>query len=70
MGIYDEWKKDIEKKIEKYTKKDIKEKIPAIIKRCPKCMQLTLEYDPKTGKIHCKNCGFQEHIPMTKEAKK
>ncbi len=52
MGIYEEWKKNIEKKIKKYTKEEElkKEKIPAIVKRCPKCHKLTLEYDPKTGR--------------------
>lgn len=68
MGIYDEWKKDIESKIKKYTKEEIskKEKIPAIVKRCPKCKKLTLEFDPETGKIHCTSCGFEEHIKMVK----
>ncbi len=52
MGIYEEWKKNIEKEIKKFTKEEeFKEKIPAIIKRCPKCHKLTLQYDPKTGKI-------------------
>ena len=65
MGIYKEWKKGIEKKIKKYTKEEeLKEKIPAIIKRCPKCHKLTLQYDLKTGRIYCTSCGFEEHIPM------
>ena len=68
MGVFEEWKKGMEKKLKKYTKEEeIKEKIPAIIKRCPKCNNLSLEYDPKTGRIYCTKCGFEEHIPMTKE---
>ena len=68
MGIYENWKKSIEKKIKKYTKEEEfkKEKIPAIVKRCPKCHKLTLEYDPKTGRIYCTSCGFEEFIPMAK----
>lgn len=67
MGIFKDWKKDMEKKISKYSKDEqLKEKIPAIMKRCPKCNNLTLEYDPKTGRIHCTSCGFEEFIPMTK----
>ncbi len=66
MSIYEEWKKDIEQKIKKFTKEEIKEKIPAIVKRCPKCHKLTLEYDPKTGRIHCTSCGFEVYIPMAK----
>ena len=62
MGIYKEWKKEIEKKIKKYTKEE--EKIPALIKRCPKCHKLTLQYDPKTGRIYCTSCGFEEHISI------
>lgn len=42
------------------------EKIPAIIKRCPKCQSLSLEYDPKTGRIYCTKCDFEEHIPLIK----
>ena len=66
MGIYDEWKKDIESKFKKYSREDIKEKIPAIVKRCPKCHNLSLEYDPKTGRIYCTKCGFEENIKQVK----
>ncbi len=64
MGIYDKWKKEIEEKLNKLNDRERIEKIPAIIKRCPKCSHLTLEYDPKTGRIRCSNCGFEEYIPM------
>ena len=43
------------------------EHIPALIKRCPKCSQLSLEFDPKTGIIRCIKCGFEERLPMFKE---
>ena len=67
MGIYEEWKKDVESKIKKFTKEEkIKEKIPAIIKRCPKCHNLTLQFDPKTGRIYCTSCGFEEFISRIK----
>ncbi len=68
MGMYDEWKKEVEEKISKFTKDEkLKEKIPAVIKRCPKCFNLSLEFDVKKGRIYCTKCGFEEHIPMTKE---
>lgn len=68
MPIYDQWKKDMEKRLRKAFKEPQFEKIklPAIIKRCPKCHNLTLEYDPKTGRIYCTKCGFEEHIPLIK----
>jgi ribosomal protein S27E len=68
MGIYDKWKKDMEKKIKTYTKEEMskKEKIPAVIRRCPKCHKLTLEFDPETGKIKCTSCGFEVFIPQIK----
>jgi transcription initiation factor TFIIIB Brf1 subunit/transcription initiation factor TFIIB len=44
----------------------MKEKIPAVIKRCPKCHKLTLEFDPETGRIYCTSCGFKEHIKVVK----
>ncbi len=63
MSIYNEWKEDIEKKI-----KDVDiEQIPALIKRCPKCNNLSLDFDVKTGKIKCSECGFEEHIPIFKK---
>ena len=40
------------------------EKIPAVIRRCPVCHALSLEYDPKTGRIYCTKCGFEEHMPV------
>ena len=68
MGVYDEWKKNVGKKIEKFSKDEkLKEKIPAMIKRCPKCFSLSLEFDIKTGRIYCTKCGFEEHIPIIKE---
>jgi ribosomal protein S27E len=42
------------------------EKIPSVIKRCPKCNHLTLEYNPDTGEIRCTNCGFKENLMMTR----
>ena len=68
MGIYDKWKKGVEKKIKKYTKEEEfkKEIIPAIVKRCPKCHKLTLQYYPKTGRIYCTSCGFEEYVKVVK----
>jgi len=63
MGVYEEWKKEVEEKISKFTKDEkLKEKIPAVIKRCPKCFELSLEFDVKQGKIRCTKCGFEENI--------
>lgn|GEM_PF-3170984 len=43
------------------------EQIPQIIKRCPKCQNLSLTYDPETGKIRCSKCGFEESLPKIGE---
>ena len=43
-----------------------KEKIPAVIRRCPKCNNLSLEYDIEKGRIKCSRCGFEENIPQIK----
>ncbi len=64
MSIYSEWKKDIEEKLKMGFEK---EKIPAVIKRCPKCKRLTLEYDAEKGRIYCTSCGFEERIPIIKK---
>lgn len=63
MSIYDKWKEDIEKKL----KNRHIEHIPALIKRCPKCNNLSLDFDVKTGKIKCSKCGFEENIPIFKK---
>ena len=63
MGVYEDWKKEVEGKLEKGFDK---EKIPAVIKRCPKCFNLSLEFDVKTGRIYCTKCGFEEHMQMIK----
>jgi len=46
--------------------KEIIEKIPTIVKRCPKCNNLSLEFDPKTGRIHCTKCSFTEYLKTVK----
>jgi len=59
MAIYEEWKKDIEEKL-----KDVGlDKIPARVKRCPYCNSLSLEFDQKTGRVFCTQCGFEIFLP-------
>lgn len=50
------WKKRVEEMVNT-------ENIPQVLKRCPKCNALSLEFDTKTGKIKCIKCGFNENIP-------
>lgn len=65
MGIREEWKKEIEKKLKKMPADEL-EKFPMLVKRCPQCHNLSLEFDPKTGKFYCKNCGFEAVIELMK----
>lgn len=62
MSIYEEWKKDVEEKLGKLRL----DKIPAVVKRCPKCNSLSLEFDQKTGRIFCTKCGFEQSFPKYK----
>ena len=57
MGIYDKWKKEVEVKFEKES---------SIVKRCPKCLSLSLKFDEKTGRLYCTECGFEEYINIIK----
>jgi len=41
------------------------EKIPAPVKRCPKCHNLSLEFDP-SGTIKCTKCGFEQKMKVMK----
>ena len=59
MSIYKEWKKDVEEKL----RKPGLDKIPAVVKRCPKCISLSLEFDQKTGRVFCTKCGFEMFFP-------
>lgn len=63
MGVYEDWKRDLEKTLGKGFSK---EKIPSIIKRCPRCFNLSLEFDIEKGKIICRRCGFEENINLYK----
>ena len=47
--------------------KEPPDKVPAIIQRCPKCKNLSLEYNPETGLLKCTKCGFEEHLPQIKD---
>lgn len=42
------------------------EKIPALIKRCPQCKSLSLEFDADTGVLKCTKCGFESKLQMMK----
>ena len=56
----EEYFKDLDKKLSE--RKEKIEKIPAEIKRCPKCKKLTLEFDPEQGRIHCTSCGLEYYL--------
>tara|TARA_Y100000310_G_scaffold252835_1_gene259577 strand:+ start:270 stop:455 length:186 start_codon:yes stop_codon:yes gene_type:complete len=59
---YEEWKKGIIDKI-----KNIGfEKVPSLVKICPKCQNISLEFDVKAGIIKCTKCGFEEKLPILK----
>lgn len=60
MTEIDDLKKLIKEKI-KDDKFDV-ENIPVMIKRCPRCNNMTLEYDDKTKKLICRSCGFEVYI--------
>lgn len=34
---------------------------------CPVCNQQSLQFDQKSGRIRCSNCGFEEVIPFMKK---
>ena len=36
-------------------------------KLCPNCNQQTLQFDQKSGRIRCSNCGFEEVIPSIRK---
>ncbi len=55
---YEGWKKELDNLVGEKSF-DI-EKIPVVVKRCPKCSSLSLEFDAKTGRISCTKCGFEE----------
>jgi len=49
--------------------KDIIEPKPPV-RKCPKCGQMTLQFDLKTGRMHCTNCGFEQKMPVAGNIKK
>ena len=57
---YENWKKNIGDKL----KNNEFEELPQIVKMCPKCQFISLEFDVKTGNIKCKKCGFEENLPI------
>ncbi|HLD07066.1 MAG TPA: hypothetical protein VJC16_06070 [Candidatus Nanoarchaeia archaeon] len=36
--------------------------IPSVVKRCPQCRALALEFS--AGGIRCAKCGFSEQLPV------
>lgn len=49
-----------------HDKIDKGEPVPHIIKRCPKCQNLSLIYDHETNKIKCSKCGFEQTLQVIK----
>lgn len=64
MDRLDRWKDDIVRRMGRGELET--ERIPSVIKRCPACHRLSLEYDPNTGRISCSRCGFSENLPIIK----
>ena len=45
------------------------EKIVSPVKRCPKCYNLSLEFDAQTNQIRCTKCGFVQGLPLINRLK-
>ena len=60
--VHEVWKKEINDKLREFGFK----KLPQIVKRCPQCQSISLEFDVKLGKIKCIRCGFEENLPILK----
>ncbi|MBW3003938.1 TFIIB-type zinc ribbon-containing protein [Candidatus Woesearchaeota archaeon] len=58
MDLYSKWKKHVQKELNELTEL----KPTKVDAKCPKCLTLNLEFDPSTGKVHCKNCGYEDYI--------
>ena len=62
----DSMPKDLFAKWRKHVKEELAElpkiKPTKVSAKCPKCLKDTLEFDPETGMVHCKSCGFEEYI--------
>ena len=56
--VGEEWRKEIDEKF----KDKIPDSIPAVLRRCPQCKQLSLQYDPDTATLHCDKCGFKHTL--------
>lgn len=55
----DKWNRDIRNIL----KKGNMEKLPAVVKRCPVCSNLSLEFDAEQSRVYCTKCGFEEKFP-------
>ena len=65
-AVYEQWRKEVERKLAGIPAEKQVEKIQAIVRRCPQCRQLGLEFDPNTGIIKCSRCGFEVKLKMIK----
>ncbi len=65
MDIGD-WKGEIKRIFNRDDRKIKFEKMPQLVKRCPKCGNLALEFDTNSGRIYCTRCGFEEHVKQVK----
>ena len=60
--VYAAWKTDISNKLKKIV--IFREKMPTVLKRCPKCHMLSLDFEPDSGRLFCTRCGFEEHLKL------
>ena len=50
---------DFEKEVMKRLQEGIKpEDLPGVVKRCPKCKKVTLQFDPALNRLYCTHCDF------------
>ena len=60
--VYTAWKNDMTKKLARIV--IFREKIPTVLKRCPKCKNLSLEFDPARARLKCVQCDFEEFLDL------
>ena len=54
---------DWQKEVKDILNKNIEAtKVNLLMARCPKCKNLSLEYDIENKKIKCNKCGFEQFV--------
>ncbi|HSU73025.1 MAG TPA: hypothetical protein VLJ21_04205 [Candidatus Binatia bacterium] len=59
MALHEDWIHEAESRLRKRAKNTT-----VVFPPCPACHRHEFEFDPKTGRLKCRSCGFETYLKV------